>query len=167
MRFRHCLFASAVCMLLINATPLPAANAAPVDICSLLTEAEVSAAVGVSMNSGLPVTPIGTHARPGAPCKWLPSGGFRPGAPPPIVNDLRLWAFPEEYFERDMVGENVTSVSGLGDEAYYVNMSGGYTVMDVNKGALCVQVVWHGPNWDHQEIIDAEQTIAAQVLSEL
>jgi hypothetical protein len=80
---------------------------------------------------------------------------------------LRLWAFPEEYFERDMVGQNVASVSGLGDEAYYVNMSGGYTVMDVKKGALCIRLVWQGPNWDHQKIIDAEQTIAAQVLPEL
>jgi hypothetical protein len=166
MRPRVCLFASAVLMLLINAAPLPAAtaesvNLASVDTCSLLTQAEVSAAVGVSMSSGGPLTPKSSRL-----CMWFPSGGLKTGASPPIIMGLTLWVLPAENFEQNMVGQNVTLVSGLGDEAYYVDLPGRYTVLDVEKGTICVQVGWQGFA-GRQAIMDAERSIAAQVLSEL
>jgi hypothetical protein len=162
MRPRVCLFASAVFIILINAAPLPAATAASVDACSLLTQEEVSAVVGVPMHSGEHTPPDVMQS-----CHWVPSK-----APPPMGLHLQLWVMPfvEGIFEaekRRAGQENVTSVSGLGDNAYYAIFGGGsMTVLNVKKGSFIVQVTWIGTT-DHQTVMDAERTIATQVLLEL
>jgi hypothetical protein len=172
-RLRVYLFASAVFILTINAAPLPAAtpasvNLASVDACSLLTQAEVSAAVGAPMT-------IGRHD-PGTTqsCSWswiMPSSFQPQAAPPPIILSLRLavgatgpMACNRIYF----VGSaNVTSVSGLGDDAYYAQIGNSQTVLDVKKGGICVHISWLSAQDDSQTVMDGERSIAAQVLSEL
>lgn len=168
MRARVYLFASAVLTLLFSAAPLPADTAASVsivsvDACSLLTQAELSAAVGAPMDSYRHDHPGTTNA-----CTWMrppPRGG-----PPPTLILLQLWVMPfaERIFEADKYRagqENVTSVSGLGDDAYYAQI-GPMTILNVKKGSIEVQVTWLGTT-DHQTVMDAEKTIAAQVLLEL
>ena len=163
MRWRVCLFASAAFILLINAAPLPAATAASVDACSLLTPAELSAAVGVPMDSY-------SHTNMGATnsCTWMSPPST--GRPPPTLVWLQLWVmqFVEQIFEQEKYRagrENITSVSGLGDDAYYVQI-GPMTILNVKKGSIEVQVTWTGTT-DQQSVLDGEKTIAAQVLSEL
>lgn len=188
MRLRACLFASAVLIILIIAAPSPLAtaasvNIASVDACSLLTQAELSAATGVPMDSY-----SYRHGFPGATsfCTWtrtparVADAQLRKGDSPPgpTLILLQLWVMSAERsfghdFEagKDGAGqENVTSVSGLGDDAYYATtgLNGGasVTVLNVKKGSIEVQVTWIGTT-DHQTVMDAEKTIAAQVLLEL
>jgi hypothetical protein len=154
------LLASAVFMLLINAAPLPATAAesvklASVDACSLLTPAELSAVVGVPM-----VTFPFTGRTLG--CWWM-------SHPTALINvHLGLFTFSKRIFEQQkhLAGqENVTDVSGFGDDAYYAQI-GPETYLNVKKGDIEVQVAWSGTT-DHQTVMDGEKTIAAQVLSEL
>jgi hypothetical protein len=122
MRLRIWPFGCAVLVLLINVAPLPAGIPASIDACSLLSQAELSTAVGAPMNSG-------THeSGTTQSCMWSPSGGPRlPSDSRPFVGLLQLWVMPfaEQVFEADKYSagqENVTSVSGLGDDAYYVQI---------------------------------------------
>jgi hypothetical protein len=81
---------------------------------------------------------------------------------------LGLFTFSKRIFEQQkhLAGqENVTDVSGFGDDAYYAQI-GPETYLNVKKGDIEVQVAWSGTT-DHQTVMDGEKTIAAQVLSEL
>jgi hypothetical protein len=166
MRLRACLFASAIFILLINAAPSPAATAAPVDTCSLLSQAEMSAAIGTPMHPG-------EHDVMGnmRSCTWRSPQVFpRSGPRPPLVV-LQLWVMPFDKRIFDAEGqrtgkENVISVSDLGDTAYFATYGGAMTVLNVKKGDIHVQLTWIG-TVDQQSVLDGEKTIAAQVLSEL
>jgi hypothetical protein len=170
MRPRVCLLASAVLILLIDAPPLPAAtaaavNIAPVDVCSLLTQTELSAAVGIP-------TDLFTHSTAAMnTCMWTthpPKGGSHP--PMTLIYlQLSVFSFAQRIFdeEKQSAGQaNVTNVSGLGDQAYYAQITPDITVLNVKKGDKQVHVTWAGAA-DHQTVMDDERTIAAQVLSEL
>jgi hypothetical protein len=139
-------------------------SAEAVDACSLLTQAEISAAVGIPMLSG-------RHDFPGTTqeCSWqrrLP----QPGGPPLTILSLQLFVEPAEGFEwnkHNVSQENVTSVSGVGEDAYYTEQGkGSAMILNVKKGDLCVIVTWILVT-DRQRVMDAEKTIAAQVLSKL
>lgn len=169
MRPRVCLPASAFLILLIDAAPLPAAtpqsvNFASVDACSLLTQAELSATVRIP-------TDLLTH-NTGATnrCVWMthpPKGGQPPMSL--IFLQLSVFSFAQRAFDQEKtnaVRESVTDISGLGDEAYYAQITPDVTILNVKKGDKEVQVMWGGAA-DHQTVMDAERTIAAQVLLEL
>jgi hypothetical protein len=174
MRLRVGLFAPAVFMLLIDAAPSPAAAAQPVnlasvDACSLLSQEEMTAAVGLPMSPGehMPV-PANFPKSPNF-CMWLqlPPAGVRPQ--PPLQMELKVTPFIAGQFElgKNIAGQDgVTSVSGLGDDAYYAQI-GMMMLLNVKKGALDVQVTWLPVVTDRQHVMDAERSIAAQVLSEL
>ena len=172
MRPRVCLFASAVLILLINGAPLPAAtaesvNLASVDACSLLTQTEMSAAVGTPMNPG-------EHPSPDTgSCTWRSRPASATGAQTPgvllLLSVARLYAAFGPIFlaEEDRAGiQRFTSVLWLGDDAYYESEDGIETVLSVKKEAIVVQVTWVGGS-DQQSVLDAEKTIAAQALSKL
>ena len=176
MRFRHCLFASAVCMLLINATPLPAATAesvdlASIDACSLLTQAEMSAAVGAPMGPGRHApAPAGN-----ASCSWQWLASFSKMGPPPhlVVVSVQLSVVPFVKWRFEQQKElaaptSATDVAGLGDEAYYYVQSKIMNILNVRRGSIEIQLmVVTGDAPDQQSVLDSERTIAAQVLSEL
>lgn len=111
------------------------------------------------MNSGM----RGTQS-----CLWSSSGGHRlPGDSRPFVWFLHLSVdpFAERIFEADKYRagqENVTSVSGLGDDAYYAQL-GPMTILNVKKGSIAFKVTLVGTT-DRQTAMDAEMTIASQVL---
>jgi hypothetical protein len=174
MRLRIGLFAPAVLMLLIDAAPLPAAAAQPVnlasvDACSLLSQAEMTAAVGLPMSPGEhdafpPNLPKSLNF-----CTWLQIVPPGPRPQPPVKLELKMMPFNAGYFElgKNMAGrDGVTSVSGLGDDAYYAE-TGILMLLNVRKGAVDVLVTWIPVMTDRQQVMDAERTIAAQVLSEL
>jgi hypothetical protein len=177
MRFRHWLFASVVLNLLISVAPLTAAAAGSVDLasidaCSLLTPSELSAAVGVPMGSG--EHPMMRNAQlmlgtvPGAKqCEWKRPTQREVSLALEEV-DLYVMPFVEKSFlaKNDRAGRaGITSISGLGDDAYFTN-NWGAMVLDVKRGPIIVRVAWL-PGADPQTVMDAERTIAAQVLSEL
>jgi hypothetical protein len=171
MRSRVCLFASAFFILLINTVP-PAVIAAPIwasaDACLLLSQAEVSAAVGVPMDPGR------HEAGASNECSWRPHLTFdKDGKWVRNVNHLQLWVetadqenitrvFEWEKFARGQ--ENVTSAPHLGDDAYYAHYGLGATDLIVRKGLIVLRILAIGPT-DRQTVMDADKTIAAQLLS--
>jgi hypothetical protein len=174
---RACSIAFAAFALLISAAPLTAAAAGPVDLasldaCSLLTSAELSAAVGVPMGSG--EHPMMRNAQfmlgtvPGVKrCEWKRAAQREASL---ALEEVALYVMPfsETIFlvENDRVGRaGITSISGLGDDAYFMN-TWGTMVLDVKRGPVMIRVAWL-PGADPQTVMDAERTIAARVLSEL
>ncbi|HXP25239.1 MAG TPA: hypothetical protein VN891_05630, partial [Steroidobacteraceae bacterium] len=74
--------------------------------CSLLTSAQVTAAVGVSVGAAQPIATTG--------CSWT--------APHMIVT-LSLWDGSKwDQMKTPVPGMNRTAVSGLGDDAFYTTM---------------------------------------------
>jgi hypothetical protein len=178
MRSTVCLSTFAALILLIDAAPLPAAPAEPVDppsldACTLLTQAEMSAAVGAPMGSG-------RHTAPGANAcswqwqpQWLPGTGKIVPPPQPFVVSVELSVVPfnKWRFERqkELAGPaSATDVAGLGDEAYYYVQTKIMNILKVRRGSIEIQLmVVTDQATDQQSMLDSERTIAAQVLSEL
>jgi hypothetical protein len=87
--------------------------ASPTVACELLTQAQVSAALGVMVGAGTPI------ARPGA-CQWVSKGKI---ATLTITQPLG-GKTPVEQFNTGKtskrLGITTESVSGVGDEAFYI-----------------------------------------------
>jgi hypothetical protein len=145
---------------------LPATRFDAIDACSLLTEAEINAAVGVPMLSGRHEDPATLQE-----CNWRrPIRGLRgPDAPPMTILWLQLFVEPANGCEFDRsktAPPNITSLSGLGEDAYYTEQAGSMMTLHVREGDICVLVTWQVIA-DRQAVMDAEKSIAAQVLSRL
>jgi hypothetical protein len=131
--------------------------------CSLLSQEEISAAVGVPMNAGRDDNPE-HHQK----CSWQPPF-HQPGHPPSSIARVELFVEPANGFGWDLLSvseEYVTSISGLGEDAYYIEHPHMMMTLNVKKGDLCLIVTWIGII-DPQKVMDSERTIAAQVLSRL
>lgn len=145
-----CIFAAAV---------TPSANAAPPDdACSLLTQAQVSAALGVSVGAGTYVTPTFKKT-----CTWnaTTAGGGT------VTLNLQSLAQYEAAKKSASYGNSVsaTSIGGIGDEAYYFGVNAIVSLI-AKKGSVAfkVAVYAHIPVEKRQA---AEKTLALQVLSKL
>ena len=121
--------------------------------CSLLTSAQVTAAVGVSVGAAQPIATTG--------CSWT--------APHMIVT-LSLWDGSKwDQMKTPVPGMNRTAVSGLGDDAFYTTMgpaSGKQTAtLTVKKGSTAYLIKVYGPNVTDQ--MSMEKTLAGNVLANL
>jgi hypothetical protein len=151
----------------------PCASAAPPDdACSFLTEAQVSAALGVSVAPGAHRNPANLKT-----CMWSPPGALTMG------NDLlvslktadeyknsktlmeRTQAAMKEEKDEEAGQLAITSVSGLGDDAYYAS-AGNHPKLNVKKGALSFSVEVLG-DFPADKSKDIEKTLALQILSKL
>src|ERR1700735_5617283 len=127
-----------------------AAQAAP---CSLLTSAQVTAAVGVSVGAAQPIANTG--------CQW---------SAPHMLVTVSLWDGNKwDKMKTPVPGMNRTSVSGLGDDAFYTTMgpaSGKKTAtLTVKKGSTAYLIKVYGPNVTDQ--MSMEKTLAGNVLANL
>lgn len=148
----------AVILLLCAGSPRAAA-APPSNACSLLTQAQVSAALGVSA-AGKGVVP--------KVCLWSETG-TRPGASVKKV-DLVIM---------DMNGCNIAKipnnkvlvipVSGLGDDAYNFAMaSGQYMTLRFKKGSVAFSIRVHRAGaFSVDQVKAKEKTLAQEVLARL
>ncbi|HEV2222459.1 MAG TPA: hypothetical protein VGR84_05600 [Candidatus Acidoferrales bacterium] len=143
----------------------PAAYAAPPkDACTLLTPAQVSAALGVPA-AGNALGPKG--------CIWDQTG-VKPGSPRRRVDlvILTMQGFTQAYSLAKMPNSptSATHVSGLGDDAYYLRMtSDQYMELRVKKGSVAFGIlVWHnGTPFTPDQIKDKEKTLAQDVLARM
>ncbi len=153
----------------------PSASAAPPDdACSLLTQAQVSAAVGVSVGAGSHVTP--TYLKT---CTWTPLGepakgvkavtlslqaadGYEAGKK--LMEQTKTMMKQENSKEADQLAN--ASVSGIGDDAYYTSMGSGYTGLLAKKGNIAFKVAMYG-DLPTDKKKAAEKTLALQVISKL
>jgi hypothetical protein len=89
------------------------AAAIPTVACELITQARVSAALGVTVGAGTPI------ARPGA-CQWFGKGRFATlTLTQPLAGKTPLEQFNAGKTSK-RIGITVEPVSGVGDDAFYV-----------------------------------------------
>ena len=164
MRFRTIVAAVIAAVFLIRpATSLSAAEGS--DACSLLTQARVSALLGVSVGAG-------EHIVANAPsqCGWAqPSDTSHSGKR--IVLDLfgsmgRLT--PVDRFNNGKTpvkGIAKTPAAGIGDEAYYITTPGFGMGLNVRKGSSVFQIRVYGFAVEQTKAM--EKTLAQDVLAKL
>jgi len=121
--------------------------------CSLLTSAQVTAAVGVSVGAAQPIATTG--------CSWTA---------PHIIVTLSLWDGSKwDQMKTPVPGMNRTAVSGLGDDAFYTTMgpaSGKQTAtLSVKKGSTAYLIKVYGPSVTEQ--MSMEKALAGSVLTKL
>lgn len=141
---------------LITARPLRAASG---DACSLLTQAQVSAVLGVPVDTGKRVIPNSTLM-----CGWSEHGG-----PTAISKRVVLTLSTPEKFTRGKTpfqGITKVPVSGIGDDAYFVTASGLGTTLNVLKGSSAFAVSVKG-QFSADKVKEFEKGLAQNVLSRL
>jgi len=131
------------------------------EACTLLTQTQVSAALGVPVDTG---TPIG---RPSA-CQWAGKGRF---ATLTIMQTL-AGKSPVDRFNAGktstMPGITTEAVSGVGDEAFYVYFSGTTRAglgLVVRKGSSAFEIRAYGFELDRAKLVAKTlcQTVAGKI----
>jgi hypothetical protein len=155
---------------LIGLFNISAVNAGtPGDACALLTPPQVSSALGVSVGSGKPVMPNNSSI-----CTWSEQG-----APAGAARNVTVSLMNAKSFENGkipMTGITKTPVSGIGDDAYFIQPRGVTTALSVRKGDACFQVrALSNPEWfkkartpeSEQKDQDVERALATEILKKL
>ncbi len=163
---RRCI--SVVLFLFVIALAPSALAAPPSDACSLLTKAEVSAAVGVPVAEGSHMTP--TYLKS---CTWSPAGGSAKGLRTVVLSldPAESFAMAKSMLQavvnspRNKGSITMTPAPGIGDDAYY-SSTGSYSKLIVKKRDAAFQVVVYSdaPIGKKQAM---EKALAFQVLSKL
>lgn len=157
--FAKFIFGAAV--VVISATITPSASAATDDACSLLSAAQVSAAAAVSVGAGTYVTPTFKKT-----CTWTPSGDDAK-----TVQSVTLLLQTTDAFEfgKKLTGAKnvvITSVSGVGDDAYYL-VIGAAVSMEVKKGNAAFKVTVYAGGTSVEKKQAIEKMLAQQVVGKL
>ena len=141
-----------ICASAVLGSKTAAAQSGP-SPCSLLTSAQVTAVVGVSVGAAQPIANTG--------CSWT--------APHMIVT-VSLWdANKWDQMKAPFPGTNRSSVSGLGDDAFYSTMGPAsgkqIATLTVKKGSTAYLIKVYGPSVTEQ--MSMEKTLAGNVLAKL
>ena len=138
------------------------ANAAPpTDACALLTQAQVSAVLGVSVGAG-------QRLAPGQPalCGWGQMGGKR------VVLNIYTQMGSISPVERYNLAKNSpvkgivkTPVSGIGDDAVYMTTPGFGTGLFFRKGSAAFDLRVYGFPLD--QLKQKEKTLALDMIGKL
>ena len=119
----------------IAASPLVAH--AETDACTLLTPAQVGAAVGIAVSGGTHVTPTFVKT-----CTWTPTGNSKVGA---VTLNLQTAAFYDGGKRQSTMAAAAAGKgaevkpAGIGDDAYYF-VAGDQAALFVKKGAVSFKV---------------------------
>jgi hypothetical protein len=152
-------------ILLGGAATAPTAGAAPdTDACLLVTQAQLSTALGVSMAAGGHTTP--TYVKT---CTWTPSGGATKSLKFVTLNLESASGYEgAKNMMMQAKAKNVviTPASGIGDDAYYSVFSGTITNLMVKKGSVSFKLAIYGSS-DAEKAMAMEKTIALEIVSKL
>ncbi len=124
------------------------------DLCALVTQAEMSAAVGNAVAAGVP---SGVNA---PSCSWQDSTD--PGASATIAATSPDSVGQLPYGLQGMPSPRVTSVSGVGDAAFFASAATGATAeLDIRKGgrAITITVGSTDPNYTQAQQEAAELAV--------
>jgi hypothetical protein len=172
MRSKTNLSAIIVTLFIAVAATAPSANAAPPnDACPLLTQAEVSAVVGVAVGAGSHITP--TYLKS---CTWAPSGGATKDFSTVLLSLESAASYQSAKAMLQAVANShdnnqqkspitMTPASGIGDDALYSSVAN-YTKLIVKKGDVVFQIVIYG-GFPIEKKRDMEKALASKVLSKL
>jgi hypothetical protein len=135
------------------------AAAPPADTCALLTQAQASAALGVPINAGKSLV--------GKVCQWE-----QPGKAGDELLKLDINVINVERFNRmkTVTLGTVTSVGGVGDDAYYATMKSGRTILttlNVKKGDTALIIRVSGGTKPVEEYQAKEKAVAQAVVPKL
>jgi hypothetical protein len=149
-RSRNFMIACIGALAIFGTKTAAAQSAAP---CSLLTSAQVTAAVGVSVGAAQPVANTG--------CSW--SG-------PHMMVTVSLWdASKWDTMKTTVPGMTRTAVSALGDDAFYTTMGAAsgkqFVTLSIKKGSTAYLIKVYGPAVADQTSM--EKTLAGDVLANL
>ena len=162
-------FPTAILVFTMAAVSLASA-APPEDSCQLLTQAQVTAALGVSMGAGSHLPPQFLKT-----CTWAPAGGASQtvkyitvsyqsaesfGATKKLAEQTE--AAMKAQGDKDAQMANA-SASGIGDDAFYTTMAG-YTGLLVKKGNTAFKVAIYA-TLPAEKLKAMEKTLALDVLS--
>ena len=146
-------------VLIVGAAVVPSANAASDDACSLLTQAQVSAAVSISVGAGVVcdsnvqedlhwnATNVVAQAAKFVTLMLQGLDAFQAGKAAPVKTIV------------------VTPVSGIGDDAYYLAV-GTNVGLIVKKGNVAFKIAVYG-DIPIEKKESMEKTLAQQVASQL
>ncbi|MHB8524741.1 MAG: DUF3558 domain-containing protein [Candidatus Acidiferrales bacterium] len=135
--------------------------APPTDACSLLTAAQVSAVLGISVGPGKPLSPTNTTL-----CHWgdpvlFAKGTKRKGVMLTLQNPMAF------TYAKMPAGHGIAKVpvSGIGDDAVYGTTPGYATVLTVKKGDDVFVV--HVTGFPNDQIKAKEKILAQCVIEKL
>jgi hypothetical protein len=147
-------------MLLAASGLLASASAAdgapPADACSLLTPAQVSAALGATAGEGKAVTP--------SLCQWT-APGKNGGSERVAVTIGNAQRFAMAKVPVNTPSVTKTPVSGIGDEAVFGTTAGQAASINVKKGEVYFAVTLMGVPLDKAQAVAT--TLAKDVLGKL
>jgi hypothetical protein len=137
-------------------------RAADIVACTLITQAQVSEALGLSVDAGKPI------ARPGT-CQWFGKGRFATLT----ITLSRGGKSPVEQFNEGKKGGlagavTAEPVSGVGDDAYYVYFSGTTRAglgLVVKKGSSTFEVRVYG--FDIDKAKPVAKTLAQEAAAKI
>lgn len=133
-----------------------AAFAAAPDPCSLLTDSQVSSALGVATGAGKSTGKI---------CRWAVPGG-KPGVSPALVltlQDAKAFDFAKAPTKSPTLVK--TPVSGVGDDAVFNAIGAAALTLTVKKGDTYFEVHVYGFPVEQSKTI--EKTVAQEVAAKL
>jgi hypothetical protein len=168
MHSKYSLGAIIAAIFIIAAAAAPSAAAAPpTDACPLLTPAEVSAVVGVSVGAGSHITP--TYLKS---CTWAPPGGATKDFTTLLLALESAASYQSAKAMLQAVansqgkgGITMTPASGIGDDAIYSSVAN-YTKLIVKKGDVVFQLVIYG-SFPIEKKRDMEKALASKVIAKL
>jgi hypothetical protein len=130
----------------------PTALASPLEPCQLLTQQQVSAALGMSVASGSAISSIA--------CDWEGPAGSK------VRVTLALWpATAWARMKTPLPNTTNTEVNGLGEDAFYA-VTGPFTSLSVEKGDAAFILRVYGIH-DPQKQRAVERSLASNVLAQM
>ena len=166
LKISHTLLIVAVFIIGAATAPRTFADAPAKDACLLLTQAQVSDAVGAAVGAGSHV-----NAQFVKTCTWTPTGSAK-DIKAVTLNLQTADSYDSGKKQLELakgagVGEGVTltPASGIGDDAYYIT-TGNITQLFFKKGTLAFKVAIYGA-LPSDKAMAAEKTLALDVASKL
>lgn len=159
MRSSHAIAAVIGAGLLFAAGTARAAASEPLpDACALLTQAQVSAALGVPAGAGQYLV-----AKSTAVCGWNEAGKPDPSRKRVALATETAKSFG--YEKVPMKGILKTPLSGVGDDALYMTTPGFGTGLSVKKGEFAFNVRVYG--FPEDQVKAKERALALEILAKL
>jgi hypothetical protein len=141
----------------------------PGDACALLSASQVSSALKTGVGSGQPIMPTNATL-----CSWSEQG-----VPAGTERNVTVSLMSAKSFEigrTPLTGTTKTPVSGIGDDAYFIESKGMIAGLNVRKGDTAFQVrARTNPKWfrtgktpeSEQQDQVADRLLALEILKKL